>query len=67
MQLVPGTFMQSGVDLAYLSCFPEERERLYPPLTFLEPKGPPRTLKVKLADGRSITYTIVKAMPHFGS
>ena len=28
-------FMSSGVDISWLSAFPEEKEFLYPPLTFL--------------------------------
>ena len=28
-------FMSSGVDISWLSAFPDEKEYLYPPLTFL--------------------------------
>ena len=29
--------IQRGADLTYLSCFPQEYESLYPPLTYLRP------------------------------
>ncbi len=34
--------------LGYLSAFPDEEERLYPPLTYLEPKGRPQKIDVKV-------------------
>ena len=33
--------MNHGVNLAFLSCFPEEEERLYPPLTYIKPINEP--------------------------
>ena len=32
-----GVFMTCGVDIAFLSVYPEEKEVLYPPLTYLQP------------------------------
>ena len=67
MQLKAGSFMNMGVDVGFLSAFADECERLYPPLTFLEPKGKPRHVDVKLANGKHVTYTVIVATPHFGS
>ena len=33
----PTSFFSSGAQLAFLSCFPEEAETLFPPLTYLRP------------------------------
>jgi len=54
------TFMQLGADLSFLSCFPEEKEFLYPPLTFLRPTGKTYTL---WHDGTQ--YTVVEMHPQF--
>jgi hypothetical protein len=60
------TFMDQGVDLAYLSCFPAEAERLYPPLTYLEPTRK-QVITVPIPDaGRTTTFTIITVVPHFG-
>jgi hypothetical protein len=56
------TFMQVGADLSYCSAFPEEKEFLYPPLTYLAPNG--RTHRL-WHDG--CLYTVVEAKAHFPS
>ena len=33
------SFMSRGADIAYISCFPQEAEYLFPPLTYLRPTG----------------------------
>ena len=56
------TFMQVGADLTYCSAFPEEKEFLYPPLTFLSPSG-----NVWKLEHDSTKYTIVEVEPQFPS
>lgn len=56
------TFMQVGADLTYCSAFPEEKEFLYPPLTFLSPSG--NVWKIR-HDGT--VYTVVEVEPQFPS
>lgn len=36
-KIVTENFMTCGVDIAFLSVYPEEKEVLYPPLTYLQP------------------------------
>ena len=54
------TFMQTGAEISWLSCFPEEREFLYPPLTFPRPTGTTHPLR---HDGTH--YTVVEMHPTF--
>ena len=56
-------FMKRGADLAYLSCFPNEAEVLYPPLTYMKPLGKPREIMV--GDG-VISFTVVDVEPQIG-
>ena len=49
--------MERGADIRYLSCFPGEREYLYPPLIYLQPAGEAKT--VQLA-GRSLNVLLVE-------
>ena len=56
------SFMQEGADLTFLSAFPQEREFLYPPLTYLSPSGRRHKLT---HDGTR--YTIVELTPHYPS
>ena len=44
--------------VSFLSAFPEEKEFLYPPLTYLKPEGKPQTLVVDDA-----AYTVVTVTP----
>ena len=52
------SFMERAPDISFLSAFPEEREFLYPPLTYLKPQGKPETLTVDDA-----VYTVVTVTP----
>ena len=51
-------FMNRGIDISWLSAFPEERESLYPPLTYLRPTGRRETVKVGAAN-----FEIVEVIP----
>ena len=57
------SFLERGVDLSYLSCFPEEAEHLFAPLTYLRPTGRQQTLTP--TDG--VEVTIVEVEPTFGT
>ena len=50
--------MERGADIAWLSCFPQEQEYLYPPLTYIHPVA---ATSIVLGDG--ITYTVLECEP----
>ena len=52
-------FRQRGGDISFLSCFPDEAEVLFPPLTFFKPSG--NVEKITL-DGKA-TFTVVEVVP----
>ena len=53
-------YKKQGVDLSFLSCFPDEKEYLYPPLTFLMPLRAPQQFRLRLEKlQRSVTVTVV--------
>jgi hypothetical protein len=56
------SFIDRGVDISYLSCFPEEAEHIFPPLTYLQP-GKCRSLQVE-GHGQ---FTVVEVTPSFGT
>ena len=69
------SFMTRGADVAFLSAFPQEKESVYPPLTFLKPTGrahdfsfTPDELDIaeltdRSASGRPIQFTIIEVEP----
>ena len=61
-QIITNSFMERGVDLSYLSCFPQESEHLFAPLTYLRPTGNTQTVNL---DG--VDVTIVEVTPTFGT
>ena len=52
--------MERGADLRFLSCFPGEREYLFPPLTYLQPIGRDEKRTVTLGGA---TFTVVEVAP----
>ena len=52
--------MERGADLTFLSCFPGEREYLYPPLTYLQPVKPLRKVSMTFAGA---TFDVVEVEP----
>ena len=52
-------FRQRGGDISFLSCFPDEAEVLFPPLTFFKPSG--NVEKITL-DGKA-HFTVVEVVP----
>ena len=59
-------WLRQAVSLRYLSCFPAENERLYPPLTHLEYKDH-RAFTLTLSEGRTVSITVVKVEPEYPS
>ena len=55
-KLLSHDFMSHGADISFLSVFPEEKEILYPPLTYLCPIN--REIKIEIIDGRE--YQVVE-------
>jgi hypothetical protein len=62
-KLLSNDFMSHGADISFLSVYPEEKEILYPPLTYLCPIN--REIKIEIIDGRE--YQVVEVKPSFGS
>mmetsp|Transcript_45769 Transcript_45769/g.91313 ORF Transcript_45769/g.91313 Transcript_45769/m.91313 type:complete len:104 (-) Transcript_45769:141-452(-) len=76
------SFIERGANISYLSAFAQEKEFLYPPLTFLEPTGKievvefnARDLLDECGDGVSskeheaidYRFTVIEMVPHMGS
>ena len=61
------SFMNRGADISYLSAFPEERELLYTPLTYLRPTGRKETIEIPIGaiydDSPPRTFTILEVEP----
>ena len=55
--------LERGADLTFLSCFPGEREFLFPPLTYLQPRKPIEKHNVELGGA---TFTVVVVEPKLG-
>ena len=58
LRLNTSSFMERGADIGFLSAFPDEKEVLYPPLTFLRATGAKQTITV--GDG---SVTILEVIP----
>lgn len=67
LRMCPTNFIESGADLSFLSVFPAEEERVYPPLTYLKPQGKPIDVKVELDPRHTVTYTVVNVLPQMGT
>ena len=63
LKITTKNFMERGVDLSFLSCFPGEKEHLFPPLTYLCPTG--NTQWVTLANDSEVE--VVEVEPTFGT
>jgi hypothetical protein len=69
-------FMERGASLGFLSCFPEESEYLFAPLTYLRPTGRQQLVRtdaedsnMSMTDGMRVTstLTVVEVTPTFGT
>lgn len=76
------SFMARGADIAYLSCFPNEAEYLFPPLTYLRPTGKAEVLNldeimtlrtrggvvIRRSDVQGLgKIKVVEVVPHFNA
>ena len=61
-KIVADNWLSVGVNVQWLSAFPEERELIYPPLTFLQPTGRSETLEV-VRHGEPLSITVVEVRP----
>lgn len=55
---VTSSFMERGADISFLSVYPEEKEVLYPPLTYLEP------VSVKKQRIKGKWFIVAEVKPH---
>ena len=55
---VTSSFMERGADISFLSVYPEEKEVLYPPLTYLEP------VSVKKQKIKGKWFIVAEVKPH---
>ena len=51
LKIQTSSFMERSVSLSFLSCFPEEEEYLFAPLTYLRPTGRTRQIQMDEIDG----------------
>lgn len=51
LKIQTSSFMERSVSLSFLSCFPEEEEYLFAPLTYLRPTGRTRKIQMDEIDG----------------
>ena len=58
LKIATSSFMDRGADLAFLSCFPNESEVCYPPLTFLLPTGRSEQLQAS-----GVRFTVIEVTP----
>ena len=61
-RIVSTDVASQGVDIHYLSCFPEENEHLFPPLTYLKPRWHQR-LGPKDFKGHNMTIDVIEVTP----
>jgi hypothetical protein len=61
-KIVADSWLSLGVDVQWLSAFPAESEKVYPPLTFLKPTGRTETLQVE-RESRLMSITVVEVRP----
>ena len=55
------SFMNRGADITFLSAFPNEKEFVYPPLTYLQPTGRKETIKF---EDLGLEFTVIEVQPH---
>ena len=69
MRLQTNSFMNRGPDISWVSCFPMEREFLFPPLTYLRPMSDPISGKtiteIVPVEELEASYHVVDVEPTF--
>ena len=54
---------QCGADLSFLSVFPHEKEIVFPPCTYLEPRGDHEE-KIRVPGGGEVSLKVIEVTPH---
>ena len=63
LKIVTKSFMNRGADIQFLSAFPEEKEILFPPLTFLCPTGRKEVVTIPNLEGELLEFTVLEVEP----
>ena len=66
-KILCSSFMNMGADISYLSAFPNEKEILFPPLTYLRPTGRVETVRLDVGAiydaSPAMAFTVVEVEP----
>ena len=65
-KIVPDSAHDMGAEVHWLSAFPQEKEILYPPLTYLKAIGEKEIITVD-KEGAKFKFTVVVVKPHMPS
>ena len=60
LRLVTDSFYDRGLNVSFLSAFPNEAEYLFPPLTYLQPTGRTETVTLTV---EGLSYHVVDVKP----
>ena len=62
LKIATNSFIDRGADLSFVSCFPQELEYCYPPLSYLQPTG-----RVEVVPTLACTFSVIEVRPRFAS
>jgi hypothetical protein len=62
-KIVAPNFLAAGADVQWLSAFPQEKEILYPPLTYLKPTGRVEEVSVSMPNDQTVLFRVVEVTP----
>jgi hypothetical protein len=62
-KIVVPNFMSCGAELHWLSAFSNEKEVLFPPLTYLQPTGQIDRVDAVDRNGNKVSFTVIKIIP----
>ena len=63
LKLRADTLERSGLDLSGLSVLPDECEAVFPPCTYLEPRGDHEE-KIRVPGGGEVSLKVIEVTPH---
>jgi hypothetical protein len=61
-KIVAPNFLAAGADVQWLSAFPQEKEILYPPLTYLKPTGRVEEVSVTMPNDEVVVFTVTEVI-----